>query len=49
MSGDGLISFKDEGKEEEDELDENGEKVVYGKNLLKLLKMLKKIKPLKIF
>ena len=48
MSGDGLISFKDE-KEEEEELDENGEKVVYGKNLLKLLKNVRKIKPLKFF
>lgn len=42
MSGDGLISFKEGEKEEEDELDENGEKVVYEKNLLKLLKDVKK-------
>ena len=46
MSGDGLISFKDE-KEEEEELDENGEKVVYGKNL-KTFKNVKKNKAIKI-
>ena len=49
MSGDGLISFKEGEKEEEDELDENGEKVVYEKNLLKLLKDVKKNKAIKIF